>query len=50
MKKVTYLCDRCGKTERLRRNTEKMKTKDLMEFLRQFNPDSEISFLVTMLS
>lgn len=27
-----------------------MKTKDLMEFLRQFNPDSEVNFLVTMLS
>ena len=27
-----------------------MKTKDLMEFLRQFDPDSEVNFLVTMLS
>lgn len=27
-----------------------MKTKDLMEFLRQFDPDSEVNFLVAMLS
>ena len=27
-----------------------MKTKDLMEFLRQFDPDSEVNFLVAMLT
>lgn len=27
-----------------------MKTKDLMEFLRRFDPDSEVNFSVTMLS
>lgn len=27
-----------------------MKTKDLMEFLRRFDPDSEVNFLVAMLS
>ena len=27
-----------------------MKTKDLMEFLRQFDPDSEVNFLVAMLN
>lgn len=27
-----------------------MKTKDLMEFLRRFDPDSEVNFLVAMLN
>ena len=27
-----------------------VKTKDLMEFLRRFDPDSEVNFLVAMLS
>lgn len=27
-----------------------MKTKDLMEFLRRFDPDSEVNFLAAMLS
>ena len=36
--------------EKLSKTTETMKVKDLENFLRQFNPDSEVNFSVTMLS
>ena len=43
--------ERLDENGKIKENTEKMmKTKDLMEFLRRFDPDSEVNFLVAMLS